>query len=207
MKISAPERHELFQALYFFINFYGRNLFMNSKTKNLIILAILTALAYVAMLLIRAPFPAASFLTYDPKDVFIVIGGFLYGPLAVIPMSVIVSLLEMPISGTGPIGLIMNVLATCSFAFTAALIYKYRRTIMGAITGIISGVFLMIAVMLLWNYIITPMYMNVPREIVVGMLIPVFLPFNLLKGIYNAAITILLYKRLSVILRKLGMIN
>jgi len=180
---------------------------MNSKTKNLIILAILTALAYVAMLLIRAPFPAASFLTYDPKDVFIVIGGFLYGPLAVIPMSVIVSLLEMPISGTGPIGLIMNVLATCSFAFTAALIYKYRRTIMGAITGIISGVFLMIAVMLLWNYIITPMYMNVPREIVAGMLIPVFLPFNLLKGIYNAAITILLYKRLSVILRKLGMIN
>jgi len=180
---------------------------MNSKIKSLTILAILTALAFVAMLLVRVPFPAASFLTYDPKDVFIIIGGFLYGPLAVIPMSVTVSLLEMPLSGTGPVGLLMNILATCSFAFTAAAIYKKRKTIVGAVTGIIAGVFLMIAVMLLWNYIITPMYMGVPREFVAGMLIPVFLPFNLLKGIYNAAITILIYKRLSIILRKLGMLK
>ncbi|MCL1858856.1 MAG: ECF transporter S component [Oscillospiraceae bacterium] len=180
---------------------------MNSKIKNIIILAILTALAYVAMLVVRVPFPAASFLTYDPKDVFIIIGGFLYGPLAVIPMSLVVSLLEMPLSGTGPVGLLMNILATCSFAFTAALIYKKRRTISGAVIGIISGVLLMIAVMILWNYLITPMYMGVPREFVAGMLIPVFLPFNLLKGIYNAAITILIYKRLSVVLRKLGILS
>jgi len=179
---------------------------MNSRIKNLITLAILTALAYVTMLIVRVPFPAASFLTYDPKDVFIIIGGFLYNPFAVIPMSVIVSLLEMPLSGTGPVGLLMNILSTCAFALTAAVIYKKLRTITGAVIGLAAGIFMLTGVMILWNYIITPLYMSVPREVVVGMLLPVFLPFNLLKGVYNAAITILLYKRLSVVLKKLGII-
>ena len=181
---------------------------MKSKinVKSLSIIALLTALAYVVTLLVRIPFPAASFLTYDPKDVFIIIGGFLYGPLVVIPMSVVVSLLEMPLSGTGPVGLLMNVLSTCSFAFIAALIYRKRKTILGAVVGLFFGILLMAGIMILWNYIITPGYMGVPREVVVGMLLPVFVPFNLFKGVYNAAIAMLLYKRLSDILRKLRII-
>ena len=185
---------------------------MNSKIKNFITIAMLTALAYVTMLLILIPFPAASFLTYDPKDVFIIIGGFLYGPLVVIPMSVIVSLLEMPVTGTGPVGLLMNILSTCSFALTAALIYKKWRTIFGAAVGLGAGVIVMVAFMILWNIIVTPAYMlphldtAVARKIVIDMIIPVFLPFNLFKGIYNAAITVLLYKRLMDILRRLDML-
>ena len=180
---------------------------MNFKIKSLITLAMLTALAYVTMLVVRVSFPPASFLTYDPKDVFIIIGGFLYGPLAVIPMSFAVSLLEMPISGTQIYGLIMNIASTCSFAFTAAAIYRKRRTITGAVIGLAVGIIILVAVMLLWNFIITPVYMHVPREVVVNMLIPVFLPFNLLKGLYNAAITMLVYKRLSVILRRMNMLS
>jgi riboflavin transporter FmnP len=179
---------------------------MNLKVKNLTILAMLTALAYVTMLIVRVPFPAASFLTYDPKDVFIIIGGFLYGPLAVIPMSAAVSLLEMPVSGTGPVGLLMNILSTCSLAFTAAVIYKKYRTIFGALIGLAAGVIVMVSVMVLWNYIITPVYMGVPRAVVTSMLIPVFFPFNLLKGVYNAAMTMLVYKHLSAILRRLNML-
>ncbi|MCL2095808.1 MAG: ECF transporter S component [Oscillospiraceae bacterium] len=176
---------------------------MNKKFKIFIILAMLTSLAYVSVLFVRVPFPAASFLTYDPKDVFIIIGGFLYGPLAVLPMSAALSLLEMPLSGTGIIGLLMNMLSTCSLAFTAALIYKIRRTLFGAASGLFLGVIIMTGVMLLWNYIVTPGYMGVPREMVVNMLLPVFLPFNLLKGVYNTAITMLVYKRISKILNKI----
>ena len=181
--------------------------FSKLNLKNFAVLAILTALAYVATLLIRIPlFPAAPFLTYDPKDVFIIIGGFLYGPLAVIPMSAAVSVFEMPLSGTGPVGLLMNILSTCSFAATAAFFYAKKRTITGAVIGLALGVTLMVAAMLLWNYIVTPIYMKVPREIVAGMLLPVFLPFNLIKGIYNAALTMLVYKRVSVIIRKLRLL-
>jgi len=67
-------------------------------------------------------------------------------------------------------------------------------------------VIIMIGIMILWNYIVTPGYMGVPREVVVNMLIPVFLPFNLLKGLYNAAITMLIYKKLASILRRLNII-
>ena len=48
--------------------------------------------------------------------------------------------------------------------------------------------------MMLWNWLLTPLYMGVPREEVVKLLLPAFLPFNFIKGGLNAAITILLYK-------------
>ena len=56
--------------------------------------------------------------------------------------------------------------------------------------------------MLLWNYIITPFYMGVPRATVAGMLMTVFLPFNLIKGGINAGLTLLLYKPVVNALRK-----
>ena len=72
----------------------------------------------------------------------------------------------------------------------------------GAVTGLVVGWLLMTAVMLLWNYCITPYYMGYPREAVAELLIPAFLPFNLLKGGLNAAITMLLYKPIVTGLRK-----
>ena len=48
--------------------------------------------------------------------------------------------------------------------------------------------------MTLWNYLIAPIYMGYPREAIVELLIPAFIPFNLIKGGMNAAITMLLYK-------------
>ena len=43
--------------------------------------------------------------------------------------------------------------------------------------------------------------MGMPREAVVDMLLPVFLPVNAIKGALNAAITLLLYKPLTRALR------
>ena len=64
----------------------------------------------------------------------------------------------------------------------------------------------MIGVMLLWNWLITPLYMGVPRPVVVSMLVPVFLPFNALKAGFNSALTLMLYKPLVSALRKTGLI-
>ncbi len=55
--------------------------------------------------------------------------------------------------------------------------------------------------MLLWNYIITPFYMGVDRAVVAGMLIPTFLPFNLIKAGINLALSLLLYKPIVSALR------
>ena len=142
--------------------------------------------------------PVVLFLSYDPKDIVIATGGFLLGPLAGAGISLLVSLVEMvTVSDTGFIGFFMNVLSTCAFVLPAAWMYKRRHTLKGAAAGLAIGVACMVAVMIAWNYIITPLYMGVTREAVAELLIPAFLPFNLLKGSLNAGITMLVYKPVS----------
>ena len=148
---------------------------MNTRTKKLTTIAMLAALAYAVMAVGRLPISTVSFLQYDPKDIVIVIGGFIYGPLTSFLISAVVSLVEMfTVSDTGIIGFIMNVLSTCGFACTAAFIYKKKHNLAGALTGLITGCLVMAALMLLWNYLITPIYMGYPRELVTEMLLPVF---------------------------------
>ena len=179
---------------------------MNSKTKKIVIIAMLCAIAYAVMVVGRVP--VVLFLKYDPKDVIITIGGFLFGPLTAFLVSVVVSLVEMvSVSDTGMICCIMNILSTCAFACTAAYIYKKKHTLSGAVIGLAAGCVLMAIVMLLWNYLFTPIYLGYPREAVAEMLLPVFLPFNLLKGGLNMAITLLIYKPIVTGLRKAGLIE
>ena len=175
------------------------------RTRMTVILGILSAIAYVIMFFGRISLiPAAPFLNYDPKDVIIAIGGFLYGPLASLAMSLVVSFIEMvTVSRTGLIGCLMNIISSVSFTCMAAYIYKKWRTLTGAAVGLVIGVLLCTIVMLLWNYLLVPIYTPyISREDVVGMLAPVFLPFNLLKGGLNAAITMLLYKPVRIALDK-----
>lgn len=95
----------------------------HEKMKKLTVLAMLSAIAYVAVALLR--FPVVLFLSYEPKDVVIAIGGFLYGPLAALGISLVVSFIEMlTISSTGWIGFVMNFLSSAAFAGTAALLYR-----------------------------------------------------------------------------------
>ena len=177
-----------------------------SSVKKIVLLAMLAAISYLIMSLVRIP--VVLFLKYEPKDVVITIGGFLFGPMASFVVSLVVSLLEMvTVSDTGPIGCVMNLLATCSFACTAAFIYKRKHTLKGAISGLAAGSVLMIITMLLWNWLITPWYMGVDRATVESMLLPAFLPFNLLKAGLNSALTLSLYKPLVTALRKIRLIE
>lgn len=173
--------------------------------RKLVLIAMLCAVAYLIMAAVRIP--VVLFLKYEPKDVVITIGGFLLGPMASMIISLVVSLIEMvSVSDTGIIGCLMNFLSTCSFACTAALIYKKKRTLGGAIGGLVTGSVTMICVMLLWNWLITPLYMGGTREAVEAMLIPFFLPFNALKAGLNSALVLVLYKPLTSALRKTGLL-
>ena len=107
-------------------------------TKRLVTLAMMAAIAYAAVALIRIP--AVSFLKYEPKDVILVITGFLFGPLDAMIVTLVVSLVEMvTISETGPIGLLMNVISSASFVGVAAAIYHKNRTLKGALVGLGIG--------------------------------------------------------------------
>lgn len=171
--------------------------------RYIVVVAMFTAVSFVAVLVSKVIPNVAGFLSYEPKDAVIVIAGLLFGPLTSVLISVLVSLIEMiTISGTGLYGLLMNVVSTCAFAVPPAWYYQKHRTQKGAVIGLAFGVISVAIVMVLWNYIITPFYMGVPRETVAGMLLPVFLPFNLVKGGLNAALTLLLYKPVVSALRR-----
>ena len=184
------------------------------SVKKMVLLAMLAAVAYMMVTLIRVP--VVLFLKYEPKDVIITIGGFLMGPMAAFITSLLVSFLEMvTISETGPIGGIMNLISTCSFACTAAIIYKKKHTLKGAMIGLAVGSVVMVITMMLWNWLISPLYMfeiNSPEDLaearaaVEALLLPAFLPFNLLKAGLNSAFILCLYKPLVTALRKTGLI-
>ena len=156
----------------------------------------------VLNLLIQFPIvPAVSFLSYDPKDIIIVIAGFIYGPMTSFIMSLLCSFLEIVFRGGNLLDVLMNVISTCTFACVAACIYKYKHSKKGAIIGLVLGTVCCTLSMTLWNYIITPIYYQMPRSAVVGMLLPGIVPFNIIKCTLNAACAMLIYKPLVNALR------
>lgn len=173
------------------------------STHKLVVAAMLCAISFVATLIGQLVPPVAGFLSYDPKDAIVAIAGFLYGPMVAVMITVVESVVEMlTMSSTGVYGLIMNIISTCAFAVPGALVYKKFHNMKGAFGGLALGMVCMTVMMLLWNYIITPFYMGVPRETVAGMLVPVFLPFNLIKSGINTGLALVLYKPLVTALRK-----
>lgn len=198
----APE-HDIWVPVLF----YGREkIDMDNNTKKITTTAMLSAIAYVVVVVGRIP--VVLFLKYDPKDIIITLGGLIWGPLTSFIVSVIVSMIEMvTISENGILGCIMNIVSTCSFACTAAVIYKKKRTLKGAVAGLLAGSLAMVLVMMLWNYLIAPIYMGYPREAVAKLLVPTFLPFNLLKAGLNAGFTFLLYKPITTALRRTGYLS
>jgi len=178
---------------------------MQIDTRKLTTLAMMSAMAFALAAFVRVP--VVLFLRYDPKDVIIAIAGLIYGPFAAFAVALVVSVTQMlTVSQTGPIGLLMNIIASTAFCCTAALVYKKKRTLTGAVLGLTVAAIFATAVMMMWNYIITPVFMNVPREQVVALMIPAFLPFNLISNILNAAFSLLLYKPVRAALQSSRML-
>lgn len=177
---------------------------MNTKTKKIVMIGLFSAIAFIFTNIGNAiPIKFADFLSFDPKDAVIVIAGFALGPLASVVITVIVALLELvTISATGPIGFLMNVIASMSFALLPTILYNRKRKFWVAMIGLFISSLATVAVMVLWNWLVTPLYMHVPREAVEEMLLPVFLPFNALKCVINTALIAVLYKPFVRILRK-----
>ena len=145
------------------------------------------------------------FLTLDFKDTISTICGMFFGPVAGLFCAVIVPFIEFLYSDTGVYGLIMNLMSSVTFVCVSTLIYKYRKTIWGAVIGLVTAACATVAVMLLANLFITPYYMGVTQEAVINLIPKVILPFNVVKTILNASITMLLYKPISKVLKRMGL--
>lgn len=180
-----------------------------NKTKQITTIGMLSAVAYLFTLIGHfIPISFSDFLRYDPKDAIIVLSGLALGPTCALIVSILVSFLELiSISTTGIIGFIMNIISSASFACIASLVYKKMKTIKGAAIGLVLSSITTVILMLLWNYLITPIYMEVPRAVVEGMLLPVFLPFNVIKCGLNSALVMIIYKPCVQAMRRIGLLS
>lgn len=174
------------------------------QIKRLCVIAMFCAVAFV-LTYIKLP---VSFLSLEIKDSVIVLCTLIFGPSAGVLIAILVPILELVShSTTGVYGLIMNMLSSVTFATVTGLIYKYNKTFFGAMIALLSGVCSVTAVMLLANLLVTPYYMGVSVQDVAALIPKLLLPFNLIKATLNGAVVLLLYKPLSGILKKTGLIE
>ena len=177
----------------------------NNNVRKLAVMAMLVAVSVVLVSAIHfLMFPTAAFLEYDPADIPILIGVFTYGPVAGLLLTIVASAVQaLTVSAqSGLYGFLMHVISTSALCITAGTIYKFKHTRLGAGIALICGTLVMGLVMLLANHFITPYFMGVPSAVVDGMLLSVFLPFNLLKAGINSLITFFVYKTVSTHLIK-----
>ncbi|HPP36301.1 MAG TPA: ECF transporter S component [Clostridiales bacterium] len=177
---------------------------MNVNIRKMTTIAVLSALSIVLMLLIRFPIlPAAPYLIYEPADVPILIGGFLFGPAAGIIITAIVCVIQaFALSTDGWVGLVMHVMATGSLVITSSVIYRRYHKLSGAIIALVAGTLAMTLVMIPVNLVIQPNFYGIPIETVKSLLVPAIIPFNLIKAGANSLLTLLVYKRISLFVKK-----
>ena len=171
------------------------------NTKKMTVMAMLCAFAFICVLLFR--FEVGGFLTFDIKDAVLTVASLIYGPLAGFICSSVVTFLEfILISDTGIYGFIMNFLSSVTFSVVAGLIYKYRRSMLGAVMGVVLAALSTTAVMLLSNLFITPLFLGIDRGEVIKMLGGLLLPFNVIKAVFNGSLVLIIYKPFTMTLRK-----
>ncbi len=174
-------------------------------TKKLTICAMLTALAF-AVTLSTSFLKVSGFLSLDFKDAIISVTSLMFGPVYGMISVLAVALFEfVTISSTGLYGFVMNILSSGTFALITGFVYKYKRSFSGAVISAISCVIAVTSVMLLANIFITPLYFQMPRAAVIDMLPTVLLPFNLCKSLLNSALMLLIYKPITVALKRTGL--
>ncbi len=186
----------------------------------------ISVLGVISFILMFFEFPlpwlAPTFMKVDISDLPSLIGAFAIGPMAGVIIQFLKNLLNVLIEGTttAVVGELANFVVGSVFAYTAGIIYHRKKTFNRAVVGLILGTVAMTVVITLANYFIMfPLYaklMGLDMQVFIDMgkainnnitdlrslMLMSVVPFNLLKGIIVTAITLLIYKKVSPILKK-----
>lgn len=195
-----------------------------SKTRSLVVTAMLSAVAFVLMFIEFSLPIMPSFIKLDISDLPALLGAFALGPIYGAVIELLKNLLHILIKGTstGFVGELSNFLLGAVFAVVAGLIYKHKKTRSGAIIAAVAGAFAMGVICLPSNYyVVYPAYAKLmPLDVIIGMyekilgsiataptgdslfncLLVFNVPFTFFKGILDALLCMLIYKPLSPIL-------
>lgn len=167
-------------------------------TRNLVIMALFVALSYVVSLLSFPIFPATPYFKLDFGNVFIMLTGFMLGPVPGVIVCILKESISILSSGTGGVGELANMLMTCSFILLPSIVYRYKKGFKTVIATLSVACVIGVVVALLANrFIIFPLYMGGGAAAVFKKVFWFAVAFNGIKTVSISLLTILLYKRLS----------
>ena len=194
-----------------------------SRTHKLTVTAILSAVAF-ALMFIEFPIPALipSFVKLDISDLPELLAAFSLGPIYGVTVTFLKNLLHILIKGTSSayVGELFNFLMGSVFAFSAGMIYQWKKSRKTALIGSVAGAVLMAVLSVPLNYfLVYPAYVvcyGLPLDAIIGMyqailpsadslikcLVIFNMPFTFCKGMLDVALCFLIYKPLSPLLHK-----
>ena len=176
-------------------------------TQKIVGIALFAALSFAVSLFEFPIFSAAPFLQLDFSAVFILLGGFMYGPIAGIAVCGIKELIRFIMgSSSGGIGEIANFLVITSLIIIPTVVYRFKKGLPVVIITLLAGILAMTAAAMLSNRFITfPLYMKDSAVEMFNSLWYFVLLFNVIKGFVVSAIVFVLYKRVSWLFKKINL--
>lgn len=169
------------------------------STRRIAVYALFVALSMAVSFIEFPLIPGVPWLKYDPSGIVYLVAGFAYGPAAAVLVSV---LGFVPHVFADPWGSLMAIAVALAMSVPAALVYRRLRTRRGALIGIIAGAVVALAVAIIGNLLVTPIYADMTVEQVAAMIVPALLPFNLAKLAVHGVVTFLIYKPISNLLNR-----
>ncbi len=194
--------------------FFMKNVF---TTKNIAGMAVFSALSFVVYLLeipIFAGTPA-SFLELDLSNVFVMLAGFMYGPIGALIVTLVKEVIHITVGSTGGVGELANIIITTSYALIPSIVYRYKKGFKIVVFTLLIACVVQTGVSLLVNKFINfPFFMGsvpfVPNDVSESMFNSLWvyvLSFNAIKSVVISIVTILLYKRISGLFKKINLQN
>lgn len=165
-------------------------------TRQLVTMALMCAIAALLSFVQIPLIPGVTFLTYDPSLMPAMVCGFAFGPGAGIAVGVIAAVIHGLILGEW-VGSLMNIVATICFVWPAAAIYCRNRTFKRGVAGLAVSVVAATIGSIVANLTIGVVFWYGSVDAILPLLLPAVLPFNLLKGVINAVLTLIVYKAIS----------
>ena len=186
-------------------------------TKNIAGMAVFAALSFVVYL-IEIPIFAgtpASFLELDLSNVLVMLAGFMYGPIPAIIITAVKEAIHISVGSTGGVGELANMIITTAYVLVPSIVYYYKKGFKTVVITLFIACLIQTFISLLVNkYINFPFFMGgapfVPNETsnsVFASLWTYVLAFNAIKSVVISVITVLLYKKVSYLFKKINLQN
>ena len=194
----------------------------NSPARRVALVGVFSAIAAVLMLFELPLWFAPSFYELDFSEIPVMICAFAMGPVAGVATELCKVLLKLVLKGTTTafVGDFANFVVGCSLVLPASIAYYAKKSKKTAILGLILGT----AVMTVFGSGFNALYLlpkfselfGMPMDAIISMgpavnssihsvwtlVFFAVVPFNILKGLLVSAVTMLLYKHISPILKK-----